>query len=131
MTQAALPALITLLTLLLLFGCAVHVGRMRGKHRIMPPATHGHPEFERVYRVQVNTTESAAMFLPALWLAATYWSAHWAAALGALWLIGRLWHWAGYTRAAEKRGSGFGLSVLALLALLLGAAWGIVRTLAA
>jgi glutathione S-transferase len=129
MNDFALPALITLLTLLLLFGSAVHVGRMRGKHRVQPPATTGHPEFERAYRIQMNSTESALLFLPALWLAALYWNPQPAAVAGAVWLIGRLWYAIGYAQAAERRGRGFLLALLAWAALLLLATLGIGRTL--
>ena len=33
------------------------VGRMRIKHNILAPATTGHPEFDRAFRVQMNTLE--------------------------------------------------------------------------
>ena len=69
MTQ--LPALVTLLTILLLFGTTVMTGRARGKYGIKAPATSGHPLYERAYRVQMNTIENSVLFLPTLWLAAT------------------------------------------------------------
>jgi uncharacterized MAPEG superfamily protein len=131
MNALALPALITLLTVVLLFGTAAHVGRMRGRHRVQPPATTGHPEFERAYRVQMNSNESAVMFLPVLWLAALYWDPQQAAALGAVWLGGRVWYAVSYARAPEQRGRGFLLGVLAWAALTLLAAAGIGRALLA
>ena len=63
------PALVTLATLLLLFGCVWLVSAARGRHKVRAPATTGPEEFERAYRVQMNTLENAVIFLPALWLA--------------------------------------------------------------
>ena len=48
---------------------AYDVGRARGRYGIRAPATSGNEQFERVYRVQMNTLENAIVFLPALWLA--------------------------------------------------------------
>ncbi len=62
------PALVTLGTVALLLMMMVNVGRARGKFKIDAPAITGNPEFERIFRVQMNTQESALMFLPALWL---------------------------------------------------------------
>lgn len=108
-----IPALITALTLFLLFGVALNVGRARGKYRIEAPATTGHPKFELAYRVQMNTVESTIAFLPALWLFAWYVSSFWAGVLGALWLAGRVWYAFAYCDDASKRSGGFGLSTLA------------------
>jgi uncharacterized MAPEG superfamily protein len=128
-STAALPALTTLIALLLYFVVTINVGRARVKHKIEAPAVTGHPDFERAYRVQMNTLEQMIAFLPALWLFAAYVSGPWASALGALWIAGRALYAVGYYRAAEKRGAGFGLAALAFVALWLGAAWGVVRAL--
>lgn len=120
------PALITLGVLLLLFAVAGVVGKARGKYRIAAPATTGHPEFERAFRVQMNTVESAVLFLPALWLFAAFVSGLWAAALGAVWLAARVWYAIAYLQDPERRGLAFGLSMLVFGILTLGAAWGVV-----
>jgi glutathione S-transferase len=129
--SSALPALTTLVALLLYFVTTVNVGRARVKYKIEAPAVTGHPDFERVYRVQMNTLEQLVGFLPALWLFAVYVSAPWASALGALWIAGRVLYAVGYYRAAEKRSAGFGLGALAFVLLWLGATWGVVRALLA
>lgn len=121
------PALITLGVLLLLFAVAGLVGKARGKYRIDAPATTGHPEFDRAFRVQMNTLENAVLFLPALWLFAAYVSGAWSAALGAVWLAARVWYAIAYLQDARKRGPAFGLSMLAFGILTLGAAWGVIR----
>jgi glutathione S-transferase len=48
--------------------------RGQGRHRygIQAPAVSGHPVFERLYRVQMNTLEWAVMTLPCLWMRAAY-----------------------------------------------------------
>ena len=113
MTWTQWPALITLLTLVLLVGLAFEVGRARGRYGIRAPATTGHEQFERVYRVQMNTLENTVVFLPALWLAALYWKPGWAGACGAVWLVGRLWYALAYARDPKTRTGGFCLAAVA------------------
>jgi len=125
----ALPALTTLAALLFYVMTIVNVGRARGRYKIDGPAVTGNPDFERVFRVQMNTLEQLIAFLPALWLFAFYVSPSWAATLGSAWIAGRVIYAVGYYRAAEKRAAGFGITVLAFAALWVGALWGIVRTL--
>ena len=121
------PALITLGVLLLLFVVAGIVGRARGKYRIDAPATTGHPEFDRAFRVQVNTLENAVLFLPALWLFAAYVSGVWSAALGVVWLAARVWYAFAYLQDPKRRSPPYGLSMLAFGVLALGAAWGVIK----
>jgi glutathione S-transferase len=122
------PALVTLGMVALLFLMAINVGRARMKYGVAAPATSGNADFERVFRVQMNTLENAMLFLPSLWVFAVYLSATWAAALGLLWLASRLWYSVAYQQAAERRGPAFGLSMLCVLALAAGGAWGVVKT---
>lgn len=124
---AQLPALVTLLTLLLLFGCMWVVGRARERLGIQAPAVSGDPYFERALRVQANTMESTMMFLPALWLAAHYGFPLWAGLLGLVWLAGRVAYARAYLRAPGGRGSGFMLGMLAWASLMALAAWGVAR----
>ena len=121
------PALITLGVVVLLFMVAGNVGKARGKYNIKAPATTGDPAFERAFRVQMNTIESAVMFLPVLWLFAAYVSGVWSAALGVVWLVARGWYAVAYQKDAERRGPPFGLSFLVFAVLALGSAWGVLR----
>ena len=66
--------IVTALALLQYLVFGVLVGQARGKYGVRAPAVSGHEQFERVYRVQMNTLEVLIIFLPALWLAARYWS---------------------------------------------------------
>jgi glutathione S-transferase len=124
-----LPALTTLVAVLLYFTTTANVARARGKFKIAAPAVTGNADFERIFRIQMNTLEQLAAFLPSLWLFALYVNAAWASAIGAVWIVGRALYVVGYTRAASKRGPGFGIGFVALAVLWLGAIWGVVATL--
>jgi glutathione S-transferase len=116
-----LTALVTCLALLAYFLISFQVGKARQTYGIKAPAVSGNPDFERIYRVQMNTLEWMPVFLPALWLFAIYVSDAIAAALGVVWITGRILYMVGYTEAANKRGPGFGIQALAAIALWLGA----------
>lgn len=124
-----LPALVTLLAMLLLFGTMFVAGHARGKYDIKAPATTGHPAFERAYRVQMNTLENTVMFLPLLWLAAQYGFSGWAGVAGVVWLLGRVWYALAYLRDASARGPGYAVGMLAWAAVLVMAAIGVVRAM--
>ena len=102
----------------LFFGYAV--GAARGRYGIKAPATTGNEQFERYFRVQMNTLELLVVLIPALPMFAWFISARWAAALGALYIVGRGFYYVGYTRDPAKRSFGFLLSSLPVFALLLG-----------
>jgi glutathione S-transferase len=70
------------------------------------PAITGNHDFERVFRVQMNTLEWMPIFLPSLWLFAIYISDAIAAVLGLVWIAGRILYMTGYSQAAAKRGRG-------------------------
>jgi glutathione S-transferase len=106
-------AFVTLLAVLGYFWIGLQVGRARAKFKIKPPATTGNPDFERVYRVQMNTLEWMPIFLPAVWLAALYVNDLVAAALGVVWIAGRLLYMRGYMEAADKRETGFFVQAIA------------------
>ena len=115
-------ALITLLALLVYVWTLARAGGARVKFGVQAPATTGHPEFERHFRVQANTLEGIVIFLPALWIF-TIFSGYdlVAAGLGLLWVIGRILYALGYAREPKARSAGFGIQALASVALLLGA----------
>ena len=114
-------ALVTLLAILFYFYTGVRVPRARSKFGLTAPAMTGPPEFERIFRVQLNTLEWMPIFLPSLWLFAIYVSDAEAAALGLIWIIGRILYMNGYMRAVEKRGPGFAIQGLVCAVLLFGA----------
>ena len=101
------------------------VGRARGKYGVHAPATTGHPDFERANRVHVNTLENLIIFIPALWIFATYVSASWAAGLGFVFVAARAVYAVGYLKAAEKRGIGAGITGIVNVVLVVGALVGL------
>jgi glutathione S-transferase len=122
-------ALATVGALLLYMFVTIKVGSARAKYGVPAPAMTGNPDFERVVRVHYNTLEQLVVFLPALWLFGHFVSARYAAALGFVWIVGRALYAWGYYQAADKRGPGFGIAILATIILVLGSAAGIIRTL--
>ena len=124
-------ALVTCLSIFFCFLTAFQVTRARAKFGIKAPAIIGNVDFERVFRVQMNTLEWMPIFLPALWLFAIYVSDAIAAALGLVWIVGRVLYMTGYSKAANKRGPGFGIQAVAAILLWLGAvcaiAWRLVH----
>ena len=114
-------ALVTCLAILFYFFTSTRVARARASFDVKAPAITGNPDFERVFRVQMNTLEWMPIFLPSLWLFAIYISDPIAAALGLVWIAGRFLYMTGYSQAANKRGTGFGIQALAAGILLSGA----------
>jgi glutathione S-transferase len=114
-------ATVTCLSILLYLFAGFGVARARKTFGVKAPATTGHPDFERAFRVQMNTLEWMPIFLPSLWLFAIYISDALAAAIGVVWIAGRILYIIGYSQAANKRGTGFGVQALAAMVLLLGA----------
>ena len=124
-----LVAFVTVLALLEYVVFAMLVGRARGQYGVKAPAVTGHEIFERYFRVQQNTLELLVAFVPGVWLFGAYVSPNWAAGLGLVYLVGRILYLRGYVADPAKREIGFGLSVLPLFVLLLGALWGAGRSL--
>jgi glutathione S-transferase len=122
-------ALATIGALLLYMFVTTRVGSARTKYGVPAPAMTGHPDFERVVRVHYNTMEQLVVFLPALWLFGHFVSDRYAAALGLVWIVGRVLFARGYYQAADKRSLGFGIAIMATIALVLGSLIGIVRML--
>jgi glutathione S-transferase len=125
-------AIVTVVALLQFFWFGWQVGKAREKYTIPAPAISGNEIFERHFRVQMNTLELLAAFLPALWIFASYVSPLWAAGLGAVFIVGRGVYSRSYVRDPKSRSPGFGLSALPILLMLLGiliwAVWALVKS---
>src|ERR1700682_3922167 len=119
-------ALVTCLAIAFYFFTSIKAGKARATFDVKAPAISGNPDFERVFRVQMNTLEWMPIFLPSLWLFAIYISDAIAAALGLVWIIGRILYMIGYARAVEQRGPGFAIQGLTCIVLWLGASGAIV-----
>ena len=131
MTPLPYAALITLLAIAVMFWTAINVGRARATYDVKAPATSGHEMFDRAYRVQMNTLESALMLLPALWVYAAFIGDTGAAVMGLTWVAGRIWYALAYQKDPAKRGGGFSLALLAIAGLWAGGLWGVVKVLPA
>jgi glutathione S-transferase len=110
----------TLAALLVYFWVSANVGRARGKYKVPAPSIDGPVAFQSIYRVQANTVEQMVLFLPALWMCAYFLGDRWAAAGGVAWIAGRIIYALGYYKDPARRGLGFGISLLASLALMAG-----------
>ena len=114
-------AIVTLVALLVYIWMALGVVGARRKSGIDAPTMTGDPALERSIRVQANTLEWLPIFLPSLWLFAIYWNDMVAAALGAVWILGRVIYALGYAADPSKREVGFIIQGVATLILLVGA----------
>jgi hypothetical protein len=122
-------ALVTLVALLVYVWMFMRVGSARQRFGVEAPAVTGHPEFERHFRVQANTLEGLIVFLPSLWLFGAYLSELVAAAIGAVWIIGRVIYMISYAKDPKTRSAGFGIQAIATVVLLFGGIGGVVWAL--
>lgn len=129
MTAYPFTLLILLLLVVLQVWMMGRVAQQRGRSGIKAPAMTGDPALERAIRVHLNTLEQLGLFLPALLVCAVYMGDLPSAAVGLVWLIGRVWYAIGYQQAAAKREWGFGVTFLALAAAWLLGAYGLVMAM--
>jgi len=126
MQSHAYVAIVTLVSLLVYFWMVIGVGGARRKSGIDAPAMTGDPGLERAVRIQANTLEWLPVFLPSLWLCHLFWQPQdqtglIVAAIGVVWIVGRIVYALGYASDPSKRSMGFGIQLLATAVLLLGA----------
>jgi uncharacterized membrane protein YecN with MAPEG domain len=96
------------------------VGQARAKYGVAAPAVTGNPIFERYHRVHQNTLENLIIFLPGLWLFATYVSELIAAVLGIVFILGRAVYARLYVQDPPRRSVGVMMSFPIGLLLLIG-----------
>lgn len=126
-----LPAIVIVLTVLLLIFVTWLVGRARGRYGVKAPATTGNEHFERVFRMQMNTVESTVLFLPALWLGSSYGSPLIAGIAGLVWVAARVWYALAYSAAANRRGMAFMIASAAAGVAFATGCWGLLRVIIA
>ena len=112
-------AAVVMLALLQYTWFAIEVGRARGRFEVPAPATSGNDNFERFFRAHQNTTEQLVVFLPAIFTCAYLVNETLAAAMGLLFVVGRLMYFRGYTDPEKSRSLGFGLGLIANTVLIL------------
>ncbi|XP_068815489.1 leukotriene C4 synthase-like isoform X2 [Struthio camelus] len=101
--QIDLLAAVTVLGVLEQAYFALQVIYARRKYKISPPETRGHPEFERIFRAQVNCSEYFPIFISLLWVAGIFFHQGAAAASGLLYLCARFQYFHGYAQAPSRR----------------------------
>ncbi|MCP5090224.1 MAG: MAPEG family protein [Gammaproteobacteria bacterium] len=121
-----LVAIVTILALGQFVLFSIQVGSMRGKHGIKAPAMSGHPEFERMFRIQQNTMEHLVVFVPALWIFARYVNPMWAAGMGLVFIVGRFIYRSSYLKDPASRSMGFTITFLPTAVMLV---WGLIGAL--
>jgi uncharacterized membrane protein YecN with MAPEG domain len=118
--RVELTAIVIALALLEYSVITILCGRARARCGVVAPATSGDPIFERYFRAQQNTLEQLIVFVPAMLLFGRYVSVPIGAGVGLVFIVGRALFARGYYRDPPTRASGFGLSLLSNLVLLLG-----------
>jgi uncharacterized membrane protein YecN with MAPEG domain len=106
---------------------ALAVAGARTRYKVAAPAVTGNETFERYLRVQLNTLEQLIVFIPSILLCGQYWSPYVAAALGVVFLIGRLVYFFTYVKNPKSRELGFILTIGPNAILLGGAILGSAR----
>jgi glutathione S-transferase len=102
----------------------------QARDNIAAPATTGHPDYERKFRVQENTIEQLVIFLPALYFFAQFVDPTAASALGLVFIVGRALYARAYIVGPANRGPGFLLTFGTNVILLVGGLVGALASLA-
>lgn len=105
-------ALATLIALAIYIWTMALVSRARTRYGIHAPACTGSEEFERYFRVQMNTQEQLIMMLPALWLCAIWVGELYAGIGGLIWAVGRIIYVVSYLKDPKSRSFGFILAFI-------------------
>ncbi|XP_060783402.1 leukotriene C4 synthase [Neoarius graeffei] len=101
--QVVCVAAVTVLGVLEQAYFSLQVIYARRKYSVPPPATTGHPDFERTFRAQANCSEYFPLFVITLWVAGLFFSQALSAFLGFLYIYGRYQYFHGYAESAQGR----------------------------
>lgn len=104
--------IVTVLALMQYLFFTFQVGGSRARTGVKAPAMAGDSDFERTSRIHQNTMEQLVMFIPALWLYASYVNPLWGAGIGLVYIVGRFIYRAAYLKDPSGRTPGFLLSFL-------------------
>ena len=120
------PGILSSIALLVYYFTLFKSGMARGRFKVAAPSHDGPEEYVRHVRAHQNTVEHLVLFLPGLWLFAVAVDPIWAAAIGAIWPVGRLMYALGYYKAPEKRSIGLYISMPPIYIFILGSLIGFV-----
>jgi glutathione S-transferase len=129
MGDFAWPGIVSCLALLVYYFTLLKSGMARGRFNVPAPSHEGPEEYLRHVRAHQNTLEHLVLFLPGIWLFAFAVSPLWAAGIGLLWPVGRLWYALGYYRSAEGRTRGLLVSMPPIYIFVVGSLVGFVYRL--
>jgi len=122
-------ALATLIALAVCLWTQALVSRARTRFGVTAPAVTGCEEFERRFRIQMNTLEQLILMLPSLWLCALWFGEVPAAAGGLIWSVGRVIYALAYMNDPAKRGPGFALTILPTMTMMVATAFAVAKFL--
>lgn len=114
------PGILSSVALLVYYFTLFKAGMARGRFNVEAPSHDGPEAYLRYVRAHQNTLEHLVLFLPGLWLFSFAVDPIWAAAIGILWPIGRLWYALGYYKSADQRRLGLYLSMPPIYVFVLG-----------
>ena len=123
------PGIVNCLALGVYYFTLLQSGMARGRFKVSAPAHSGPPEYECYVRAHQNTLEHLALFVPGLWLFSFAVDPRWAAGIGLIWPVGRLWYALGYFKAPEKRVPGLLMSMPSIYIFVAGSLIGFVMKL--
>ena len=126
MGEWAYPGFVSSVALLVYYYTLFRAGMARVRFNVSAPSHDGPEEYVRFVRTHQNTLEHLALFLPGLWLFALAVDPLWAAAIGMVWPIARLFYAHGYYRAADQRRVGLYVSMPPIYIFVLGSLIGFV-----
>ncbi len=98
----------------------IEVGRARGRFGVQAPAVSGHPEFDRYFRVHMNTLEQLIVIIPSAIAFATTVGDLWAAIAVAVYIIGRIIYFTSYVKDPASRSVGFMVSAVPGMVMVIG-----------
>lgn len=107
----------------------MRVSALRSKHGVKAPMQTGHPEFERMNRVHLNTLEQLVVWTPLMMLAGQYRDPRQVALIGLLFLVGREVYRVRYLADPRSRTLGFAIGGASTALLLVIVIWGALRSL--
>lgn len=122
-------ALVSALSIFVYYLALLNAGLARIKYKIPAPSHDGPEGYVRRVRAHMNTVEHLIMFLPSMWMFALLVSPTWAAILGAIWPVGRLFYIIGYSKSAALRRPGLYITMPTIYIFILGSIFGAIRHL--
>jgi hypothetical protein len=107
---------------------AILVGKARETYGVKAPLTSGNEQFERLYRIQMNTMELLVVFIPLIFITAFFWNPNFMAVLGSIFIFGRMIYAKKYLENPDTRTVGFILSMGPILIFILLVLAGIIKS---